>query len=249
MRAWFAHLLILALLAPQLPGCAAEARGRKARLRPGTLDLRHVNTKERVNRLRMFTGSDPRKRRVSKRAHKVFRHYLRDWRRKKSRPVPERLIWNLYLVAHHFDRPLEIVSGYRSKERRTSRHRKALAVDFRVQGVDPKAVWEYCKTRFPRVGLGYYPTSRFVHMDLRSKSYFWIDDSGPGEEAKYREGVSQKRPKKAKRRKRAKRSRKKAKRSRKQAKRSRKKAKRSRKKAKRAPKKAKRAPSKPKKSS
>ena len=117
MRSLFTPLLAILLCALSLGGCAAQARGHKTRLRPGTVDLRHVNTKERVDRLALFKGSDPRKRRVSKQAHKVFRRYLRDWRHDKSHPVPEALIWNLYLVAHHFDRPLEIVSGFRAKER------------------------------------------------------------------------------------------------------------------------------------
>lgn len=30
------------------------------------------------------------------------------------------------------------------------------------------------------VGVGYYPTSHFVHLDVRSRSYFWMDRSGPG---------------------------------------------------------------------
>ena len=30
------------------------------------------------------------------------------------------------------------------------------------------------------VGVGIYPTSQFVHVDVRPRSYFWIDNSGPG---------------------------------------------------------------------
>ena len=29
--------------------------------------------------------------------------------------------------------------------------------------------------------MGYYPTSGFVHVDSRPRSYFWIDRSGPGQ--------------------------------------------------------------------
>jgi hypothetical protein len=30
------------------------------------------------------------------------------------------------------------------------------------------------------VGVGFYPNSGFVHLDVRDASYFWIDDSAPG---------------------------------------------------------------------
>jgi hypothetical protein len=29
------------------------------------------------------------------------------------------------------------------------------------------------------VGVGVYPTSQFVHVDIRPRSYFWVDFSGP----------------------------------------------------------------------
>ena len=28
--------------------------------------------------------------------------------------------------------------------------------------------------------MGVYPTSGFVHVDVRDRSYFWVDASGPG---------------------------------------------------------------------
>jgi hypothetical protein len=30
------------------------------------------------------------------------------------------------------------------------------------------------------VGVGIYPTSGFVHVDVRDRSYFWVDASAPG---------------------------------------------------------------------
>jgi len=29
------------------------------------------------------------------------------------------------------------------------------------------------------VGVGVYPASQFVHVDVRPRSYFWVDYSGP----------------------------------------------------------------------
>ena len=107
--------------------------------------------------------------------------------------VQDRLLWYLYLVGHHFDSEIHIVSGLRSKERKTSRHHNGHAVDFRVPGVKAKEVWEYCKRTFPLTGVGFYPTTRFVHLDVGRDDHqaYWIDSSGSGESASYKGGVSQ----------------------------------------------------------
>ena len=36
------------------------------------------------------------------------------------------------------------------------------------------------------MGVGIYPVSGFVHLDVRERSYFWSDSSGPGEENRER---------------------------------------------------------------
>jgi hypothetical protein len=39
--------------------------------------------------------------------------------------------------------------------------------------------------RFSNVGVGYYPNSVFVHLDVRETSGYWVDYSRPGEKAIY----------------------------------------------------------------
>ncbi|MEZ4248989.1 MAG: hypothetical protein R3B99_12185 [Polyangiales bacterium] len=34
-------------------------------------------------------------------------------------------------------------------------------------------------------GVGYYPNSSFVHFDVRRRSAYWVDRSGPGEAPEY----------------------------------------------------------------
>ena len=34
-------------------------------------------------------------------------------------------------------------------------------------------------------GVGYYPNSVFVHVDVRDRRAYWVDRSGPGERADY----------------------------------------------------------------
>jgi hypothetical protein len=63
---------------------------------------------------------------------------------------------------------------------------KGLACDFRVEGVKTAELRDYLRHTFDKVGVGYYPNSSFVHLDVRKdRSAFWIDYSGPGERAVY----------------------------------------------------------------
>ena len=107
--------------------------------------------------------------------------------------VQDRLLWYLYLIGHHFDSEIHILSAVRAKERKTSRHHNGHAVDFKVPGVKAKKVWEYAKNALPLVGIGYYPKGGFIHLDVGRDHHqaYWVDSSGSGESAKYKGGVSQ----------------------------------------------------------
>lgn len=171
---------------------ASKSR-RRRKVKPFYIRMRRG--KERINvRIIRVDPENPERMWIDKDARKAVRKLLSDKRHKRNKRIPERLLWYLYLVGQHFDAPLEVVSGYRSRERMTSRHRHMKAVDFRIRGASPKSIWTWAK-RFDNVGLGWYPTSKFVHMDVREKSAYWIDDSGPGQRSRYRKKVSQKRAK------------------------------------------------------
>ena len=43
---------------------------------------------------------------------------------------------------------------------------------------------DYVKT-FDKVGVGYYPNSHFVHMDVRKQWTYWVDVSSPGQRPRY----------------------------------------------------------------
>ena len=34
------------------------------------------------------------------------------------------------------------------------------------------------------VGVGYYPRSGYVHLDVRASSYFWVDHGAPGQRSR-----------------------------------------------------------------
>jgi LysM repeat protein len=96
--------------------------------------------------------------------------------------LPERLIRLLIEVSDTFGgRPLRLVSGYRTASYyQDSRHKVSSAIDFLVIGVPNAVVCEYLR-ELEDVGVGYYPNSSFVHLDVRDHSAYWVDYAGPGE--------------------------------------------------------------------
>jgi LysM repeat protein len=98
-------------------------------------------------------------------------------------PVTDpRLIRQLAKVSDHFgSRPIRIVSGYRTRSFfEDSRHKVSCAVDFSIPGVDNGMVRDYLRS-LSDVGVGYYPNSSFVHLDVRDTNTYWVDFAGPGE--------------------------------------------------------------------
>jgi uncharacterized protein YcbK (DUF882 family) len=98
----------------------------------------------------------------------------------EEHPVDPRTLALVYRIQVHFGAPeIRVVSGYRvPKPGSHSNHGKGRAMDLVVPGIPDEEV-----ARFARglgfVGVGVYPTSQFVHVDVRPRSYFWIDYSGP----------------------------------------------------------------------
>lgn len=102
---------------------------------------------------------------------------------------PPRLIEILARVSDHFGgREITIVSGYRGAGRYTrasSRHTGGNALDIRVRGVPNTELRDYIRETFNNVGVGFYPRSHFVHVDVRNRNSYWVDWSGPGEAPDY----------------------------------------------------------------
>jgi uncharacterized protein YcbK (DUF882 family) len=107
--------------------------------------------------------------------------FLRDPRAGTSHPVEPRLIDLVYELETHFQsREIRVISGYRTPHGRSgSNHGKGRAIDLVVSGTTDADAAAYART-LGFVGVGIYPTSGFVHVDVRDRSYFWSDSSGPG---------------------------------------------------------------------
>ncbi|MGC4089503.1 MAG: DUF882 domain-containing protein [Polyangiaceae bacterium] len=96
--------------------------------------------------------------------------------------LPERLIRLLVEASDTFGgRPIRLVSGYRtSSYYQDSRHKLSSAIDFLIVGVPNAVLCDYLR-EFEDVGVGYYPNSSFVHLDVRNHAAYWVDYAGPGE--------------------------------------------------------------------
>lgn len=112
--------------------------------------------------------------------------------------ISRRLVEVLYATARHFHaNKIHVIAGYRApsiaqkKGNPKSPHKRGVACDFRLDGVSNEAVRDYLREKYRDVGVGYYPNSGFVHVDVaRQRSAYWIDYSGPGQRARYAVGVS-----------------------------------------------------------
>jgi uncharacterized protein YcbK (DUF882 family) len=200
----FAVAAGLALLAPRAsasatPGAAAQASGKKTAKvsqkappkaskkapKNGPVTLYHVNRRETMAlRLRDAHG------RPVKGMQKRFDHFLRCHHTNVQHKMDPRLMRLIYATGRHYPgRRVEVVSGYRHPsvaKNPHSPHMLGLACDFRVEGIKTAELRDYLRRTYDKVGVGYYPNSSFVHLDVRKdRSAFWIDYSGPGERAMY----------------------------------------------------------------
>jgi uncharacterized protein YcbK (DUF882 family) len=153
----------------------------KPRYRAGYRDLAlySVNLRERI---RIFPFRPDGE--IDPEAAAAIERLFRDKHTENSHPVNPRLIKLLYRLADQLDaRQLTIISGYReaAEPGGGGAHAAGNAVDLMVPGTRLARVAKLVR-RYGHVGVGYYPTSGFVHLDVREgRSYFWADRSGPGQ--------------------------------------------------------------------
>lgn len=120
-------------------------------------------------------------------AIEAINHVLRCRRTDAEKPIDLQLLTILSAIYDHFgNRPLQIVSGYRNQRKQTSNHFKGRASDIRIAGVAPKKIRAFAETLDRGgMGIGIYPRSQFVHVDVRPPpSYRWVDYSAPNPNAR-----------------------------------------------------------------
>lgn len=96
-------------------------------------------------------------------------------------PMAPELLDIVYRIQTHFAaQEIRIISGYRTpRHGATSNHGKGRAIDMVVPGTSDEEVAKFAR-ELGFCGVGIYPVSGFVHVDVRERSFFWVDNSGPG---------------------------------------------------------------------
>ncbi len=96
-------------------------------------------------------------------------------------PIDGHLLDIVYELQRHFKSgEIRFVSGYRTPTKRLgSNHGYGRAMDLVVPGTVDEWVASYVRA-MGFTGAGTYPISGFVHVDVRERSFYWVDKSGPG---------------------------------------------------------------------
>lgn len=175
--------------APSVGSRGSAGSGTRLRQRPrfAPVEVFHVNRRDTLQ-LRI---ADSRGRPI-KGAQKSFDTFFRCHHTNKKGRMDPRLMRLIYQVGRHYDgRRIEVISGFRDAsvaKNPKSPHKQGAACDFRVQGIANSELRDYLRKNYDHVGVGYYPNSSFVHLDVRDgASAFWIDYSGPGANSLYSE--------------------------------------------------------------
>ena len=203
----FAALLALGLATPITAGTAHAAgkssKRKKARREPvfsghqaslsslrseplpkpsGDLKLVNINFRGETLELNIYNEDGS----FNDEALDELNHFWRCKRTNTEKPINPHLFEILSAVYDHFQAPIELVSGFRNQEHKTSFHFHGSASDIRVQGVDPNVVHEFVITLDGGgMGIGRYPRAHFVHVDVRPEpSFRWVDRSPPGGDGK-----------------------------------------------------------------
>ena len=107
--------------------------------------------------------------------------FFKCWFTLKSGPISTELLARVIATAEHFEvREIDIISGFRHPKYNlmlrkkghevatTSQHTVAKAIDFFLPGVETRPLYDWLLANHDG-GVGYYPVSEFVHVDLGRK--------------------------------------------------------------------------------
>ena len=168
----FTRRSFLASLAVAGLGMVKVPRLLRAMEAPRSLSFHHLHTGERLA-VEYFAGGDY----LPHALHEV-NHVLRDWRTGTSHPIEPALLDLLHELhtASGSKQPFEVICGYRSPKTNAmlashseqvsprSLHLKGKAIDIRLPDVSLRKLRDTA-LGLRRGGVGYYPTSNFVHVD------------------------------------------------------------------------------------
>ncbi|NVB41900.1 YcbK family protein [Pseudenhygromyxa sp. WMMC2535] len=107
--------------------------------------------------------------------------FFRCWFTHEHGPIPEALVARVISAAEHFEvREVRVISGFRhpkynlllrkkgNEVAAKSQHTEGMAIDFYLPGVPIRALYDWLLD-VHEGGVGFYPISEFVHVDLGRK--------------------------------------------------------------------------------
>lgn len=147
--------------------------------RPRRLRFFNLHTGERLDAVYYEHGSYVRQ------ALGEINYILRDFRQDAIKPIHPKLLDLVVAIRHHLDTDAEVdvISGYRTPKTNAmlaarshgvathSLHMKAMALDFRVHGRSLEQLHRVA-VAMRGGGVGYYPRSDFVHVDIGRVRYW-----------------------------------------------------------------------------
>lgn len=141
--------------------------------RPRILTLSNLNTGESI-KAEFFDGKRYIKDELAR-----LNHFFRDYRANKVKVIDPLLFDQLFRLQALLQtrKPVQLISGYRSQHTnaelrshsrgvaKQSYHTKGQAMDFRIEGISLSNVRKAAMSMHTG-GVGYYPRSNFVHIDI-----------------------------------------------------------------------------------
>jgi len=137
-----------------------------------TLNFYHIHTREHLKVNYREQG------RILPDALDAIAHLLRDFRRQETHPIEVALLDTLSALYERFERRghFEVISGYRAPRTnealrrvttgvaKDSLHLHGRAIDIRLTSADTATLRDAALS-LQQGGVGYYPESKFVHID------------------------------------------------------------------------------------
>jgi uncharacterized protein YcbK (DUF882 family) len=113
---------------------------------------------------------------VDEASYRALRRLMRCRRTGAEVPIDPRLLELFWNLAQRTGQRIVLISGYRAPgyAAPASYHTRGMAADIRIPGLTPLMVRDLARSLGVR-GIGYYPRSQFVHVDLRDEPFFWTD--------------------------------------------------------------------------
>ena len=185
----------VALRSAHASGSQADEAGllRLPAVDQATFTVQSVNTGEEMEvRFNRATGE------LDADAYRRLRHLMRCLHTGAESPVDPRLVDLLYRISARTHQKILLVSGFRApmySMAKLSYHTRGMAADIRIPGMTPLMARDLAESMGVK-GLGYYPVSQFIHVDVRDERTRWIDygenrrDADGAEHAPRHDGTS-----------------------------------------------------------